>query len=554
MKTDIEIADSTEILPISRIGEKLGFKEHELEYYGKYKAKIPLSARARNNKRAKTVLITSMNPTPAGEGKTTVSIGLCDGLNRIGRKSIVTLREPSLGPVFGIKGGATGGGYSQVIPMEDINLHFTGDIHAVTSAHNMLAAVLDNDYSRKNALCMEPKGILWHRVVDINDRSLRDVVIGLGERNGQIRQSRFEITASSEIMAILGLSNDISDLKRRLGNIIVAVSHSGEPVHARELDIDDALAVLLKDAIKPNLVQTLEHNPAIIHAGPFANIAHGTNSVIAIDIASGLCDIVVVEAGFGSDLGAEKFFDIVSRQNNMNPPDGVVIVATMRAVKYHGGKSLKTLDNEDTDAVRKGFANLSKHIENMKLFNRPVIVALNRFSSDTQNEISLLRTLTEDMGVKMVINDSWAKGSEGSLDLANEVVGIVEYHMGEVNYIYELNDSLHDKINKICKNVYGATSITMTRRIRNKLDTIIKWGYGHFPVCMAKTQKSLSDEPQLLGRPENFDVEIKDVRVDAGAEFVVVYAGDIMTMPGLPSKPAAENISIDNEGRISGLY
>lgn len=554
MKSDIEIADSTPMLPIADIGKGIGLLENELEYYGRFKAKIPLSVRKRNHSNAKTVLITSMNPTPAGEGKTTVAIGLSDGLNAMGKKSIVTLREPSLGPVFGIKGGATGGGYSQVIPMEDINLHFTGDIHAVTSAHNMLAAVLDNDYSRKNTLCMEPKGILWHRVVDINDRSLRDIVIGLGERNGQIRQTRFEITASSEIMAILGLSRDISDLKRRIGNIIVAVSHSGEPVYARELNIEDALATLLKDAIKPNLVQTLEHNPAIIHAGPFANIAHGTNSIIAIDIASRLCDIVVVEAGFGSDLGAEKFFDIVSRQENMSPPDAVVIVATMRAIKYHGGKALKNLDQEDTDAVRKGFANLKKHIENMKSFNRPVIVALNHFGTDTQKEIALLGELIEGEGLQMAISNSWAEGSEGSLELARSVSEMLSIENGAVNYVYEPNDSPYEKIEKICMRIYGATSVTMTRRIRNKIDTIVKWGYGNLPICMAKTQKSLSDEPGLLGRPEDFDIEIKDVRVDAGAEFIVVYAGEIMTMPGLPSKPAAENISIDNKGRISGLY
>lgn len=554
MKSDIEIADSTPMLPIADIGKNIGLLENELEYYGKFKAKIPLSVRNRNHRNAKTVLITSMNPTPAGEGKTTVAIGLSDGLNAMGKKSIVTLREPSLGPVFGIKGGATGGGYSQVIPMEDINLHFTGDMHAVTSAHNMLAAVLDNDYSRKNALCMEPKGILWHRVVDINDRSLRDIVIGLGERNGQIRQTRFEITASSEIMAILGLSRDISDLKRRLGNIIVAVSHSGDPVYARELNIEDALATLLKDAIKPNLVQTLEHNPAIIHAGPFANIAHGTNSIIAIDIASRLCDIVVVEAGFGSDLGAEKFFDIVSRQEHMSPPDAVVIVATMRAIKYHGSKPLKKLSEEDTDAVKKGFANLKKHIENMKSFNRPVIVALNLFSTDTKKEIALLGEMIEAQGIQMAISNSWADGSEGAMELAGSVSEMLSRENGAVNYVYEPDDSPYEKIDKICMRIYGATSVTMTRRIKNKINSIVEWGYGNLPICMAKTQKSLSDEPGLLGRPEDFDIEIKDVRVDAGAEFIVVYAGEIMTMPGLPSRPAAEKISIDNKGRISGLY
>ena len=554
MKTDINIADETTMLLIKDIGSKIGLDSTELELYGEYKAKISLSVRDKYQKKAKTVLVTAMNPTPAGEGKTTVSIGLCDGLNSIDVKSIVTLREPSLGPVFGIKGGATGGGYSQILPMEDINLHFTGDIHAVTSAHNMLAAVLDNNYSQSNLLCMEPKGILWHRVVDINDRSLRDIVIGLGDKNGQIRQSRFEITASSEIMAILGLAKDIDDLKRRLGNIIVAVAHTGNPIYARELNVENSLAILLKDAIKPNLVQTLEHNPVIVHAGPFANIAHGTNSVIAIDIASRLCDIVVIEAGFGSDLGGEKFLDIVSRQDGMSPPDAIVIVATVRALRYHGHKPLKSIEEKDINAVKKGFANLEKHIENMKSFNRPVIVTLNKFSGDSEDEIKLIKKMVEELNTAFVINESWALGSKGAVDLAKHVKEAVSHEKKAVNYVYDLNDSIEDKIEKISKRIYGADSITMTRRIKKKISDFTQWGYGNLPVCIAKTQKSLSDESHLLGRPKGFDVEIKDLRVDAGAEFIVVYMGDIMTMPGLPKKPASEYMEIDNKGKIKVLY
>lgn len=553
MKKDLEIALSNKMLHINEVASKLGIEEHELENYGKYKAKLKLNIKERGAKKAKTILITSMNPTPAGEGKTTVAIGLNDALNKIDAKSIVTLREPSLGPVFGIKGGATGGGYSQVVPMEDINLHFTGDMHAVTAAHNLLAAVLDNDYSRRNELCVEPKGILWHRVLDMNDRALRDIVIGLGEAAGQIRQSRFEITASSEIMAILGLCKNIDDLKRRLGNIIVAVNHDNEPVFARELECSDAMAVLLKDAIKPNLVQTLEKNPAIIHAGPFANIAHGTNSIIAIDIARRVSDYVVVEAGFGSDLGAEKFFNIVSRQAGMEPPDSVVIVATLRAVKYHGGQSLKDINEKNSEAIDKGIANLEKHIENMKGFGRPVVVALNRFSGDDDSEISRLKSLVEETETECVVTDSWSDGSEGAIELAEAVKRLCE-DSGTVRFTYESEDEIDEKIEKIAKRIYGAGSITMTRKIRRKIKTISDWGYGHLPVCIAKTQKSFTDEPHIKGRPEGFDIEIKDVRVDAGAEFIVVYAGNIMTMPGLPSNPAAEKMTIDRDGRISGLF
>lgn len=551
---DLTIANAAKIKPITEIAGKLGLDSSDIELYGNYKAKISLAVKDRGPVRAKMVLVTSMNPTPAGEGKTTLSIGLTDALNKIGKKAVVTLREPSLGPFFGMKGGATGGGFSQVLPMEDINLHFTGDIHSVTASHNLIAAMLDNNYSRHNELGMEPKKILWHRVMDMNDRALRSIVIGLDEESGQIRQSRFDITASSEIMAILGLSCNIDDLKRRIGNIIVAVSRDNKPIMAKSLNCQGAAALLLKDAVKSNLVQTLEGNPAIIHAGPFANIAHGTNSVIALCTARRLADIVIVESGFGSDLGGEKFFNIVSRHPAMQPPDAVVIVATVRAVKYHGGMKKNDLDNEDIDALKGGFCNLEKHIENMMSFNRPVIVSINRFSSDTEKEIEILKKMVEEKGVKCHVSEAWAKGSEGALELAESVWDSASKGNGEVDYVYEPKHSITEKVERIAERIYGADRVMIPRKIRNRIAMYEDWGYGHLPVCIAKTQYSFSDEPNKLGRPEGFDIEVKDVRIDSGAEFAVVYLGDIMTMPGLPAKPAAEAMDIDNQGDISGIF
>lgn len=551
---DLTIANAAKIKPITEIAGKLGLDSSDIELYGNYKAKISLAVKDRGPVRAKMVLVTSMNPTPAGEGKTTLSIGLTDALNKIGKKAVVTLREPSLGPFFGMKGGATGGGFSQVLPMEDINLHFTGDIHSVTASHNLIAAMLDNSYSRHNELGMEPKKILWHRVMDMNDRALRSIVIGLDEESGQIRQSRFDITASSEIMAILGLSCNIDDLKRRIGNIIVAVSRDNKPIMAKSLNCQGAAALLLKDAVKSNLVQTLEGNPAIIHAGPFANIAHGTNSVIALCTARRLADIVIVESGFGSDLGGEKFFNIVSRHPAMQPPDAVVIVATVRAVKYHGGMKKNDLDNEDIDALKSGFCNLEKHIENMLSFNRPVIVSINRFSSDTDKEVEILKKMVEEKGVKCHVSEAWAKGSEGALELAESVWDSASKGNGEVKYVYEAKHSITEKVERIATRIYGADKVMIPRKIRNRIAMYEDWGYGHLPVCIAKTQYSFSDEPNKLGKPEGFDIEVKDVRIDSGAEFAVVYLGDIMTMPGLPAKPAAEAMDIDNQGDISGIF
>lgn len=552
---DLSIANAARIKHIREIAGNIGLDDKDIDMYGRYKAKIDLAVKDRGPVRAKMVLVTSMNPTPAGEGKTTLSIGLADALNKIGEKTIVTLREPSLGPFFGMKGGATGGGFAQVVPMEDINLHFTGDIHAVTASHNLIAAMLDNSYSRHNEFEMEPKTILWHRVMDMNDRALRGLVIGLDdEESGQIRQSRFDITASSEIMAILGLSCNIDDLKRRIGNIIIAVSKDNKPIMAKSLNCQGAAALLLKDAVRPNLVQTLEGNPAIIHAGPFANIAHGTNSVIALCTARRLSDMVIVESGFGSDLGGEKFFDIVSRHPAMQPPDAVVIVATVRAVKYHGGVKKNDLDTENTDAVKKGFCNLEKHIENMLSFNRPVIISVNKFDTDSEEEIKLLKAMIEEKGVSCYISEVWGKGSAGALDLAQAVWDIAHKANGEVNYVYEAKHNITEKIQRIAKRIYGAGSVLITRKIRNKIAMYEEWGYSHLPVCIAKTQYSFSDEADKLGRPEGFDLEVKDVRIDSGAEFAVVYLGDIMTMPGLPAKPAAERMDIDNQGDITGIF
>lgn len=554
VKSDIEIASSVELWPIDRVAQKMGLEKSDIESYGDHIAKIKLSARDKSTPRAKQVLVTAMTPTPAGEGKTTVSIGLHEALNIIGKKSIVTLREPSLGPVFGVKGGATGGGYSQVLPMADINLHFTGDMHAVSSAHNLLAAMLDNQYARFNTRNLRPREIIFSRVMDMNDRALRNIVIGLGKDAGEVRDTKFEITAASEVMAILGLSYDLEDLKQRLGNIIIAQDSQGRAVYAKDIDAHGAMAVLLKNAIKPNLVQTIRHNPAIIHTGPFANIAHGTNSLIANSIARSYADIVVTEAGFASDLGGEKFFNLVSRQRGAVPPDAVVIVATIRALKYHGGVARENLNQPDPDAVREGFENLAKHIENMQSFDRPVLVAVNLFSSDTAAEIDLVRKLVRESGAKAFPVAVWAQGGDGAVELAQAVWDSAHESHGPVTYTYDLHDSIADKIYKVATRIYGADDVQIPRAVTGKIANAEQLGYKDFPICIAKTQSSLSDNPKLKGRPTEFNVEIRDIKINAGAGFIVVYTSDIMTMPGLPEVPAAAKMTIDNQGNISGLF
>ncbi len=554
MATDLEIAAQATLRPIETIAERMGIDREHLELYGNHIAKIRLSARTLAEPRARQVLVTAMTPTPLGEGKTTVSIGLSDALNRIGVRSIVTIREPSLGPIFGVKGGAAGGGYAQVLPMTDINLHFTGDIHAVTAAHNLLAALIDNQYSRVIQQCLLPREIVWHRVLDMNDRALRNIVIGLGKEAGQVRESKFEITASSEVMAILALAYDLEDLKRRLGDIIVAVKPHGAPLYARDLRAPGAMAILLQHALKPNLVQSIEGNPALVHAGPFANIAHGTNSIVAMDIARRFADIVVTEAGFGSDLGGEKFFDLVSRQRGVRPPDVVVIVATVRALKYHGGVPRKNLAQNDPAAVERGFPNLEKHIENMRSFGRPVVVALNRFPGDTAEEIATATRLCAGIGVLCFPIEVWAHGGAGATDLATEVWHLAQEEHGPVRFAYDLNDPLPLKIEKVATTFYGAKGLHLPRTVLAKIEEQTAWGYATLPLCMAKTQSSLSDEPDLRGRPEGFTLEVRDIKTCAGAGFVVVYAGDIMTMPGLPESPAAERMDISSDGEIVGLF
>lgn len=554
MPTDYQIASEIKLKPIEEIASKMGLSSEDITPWGRGVAKISLKAREKRDKKAKTILVTAMTPTPAGEGKTTVSIGLNEALNKIGKKSIVTLREPSLGPVFGVKGGAAGGGYSQVIPMDSINLHFTGDIHAVTSAHNLLAALLDNNYSRVTQRCLLPREITWHRVLDMNDRSLRNIVIGLGKEAGMIRESKFDITASSEIMAILGLSWDMADLKERLSKIILAETSSGIPFTAGDLNAQGALAILLKDAMMPNLVQTLEGNPAIIHTGPFANIAHGTNSIIATDIARKYSDFVVIEAGFASDLGAEKFFNLVSRTKGMEPPDAVVIVATLKAIKFHGGVSIKRVDDPDKEALIKGFENLKGHIENMKAFGRDVFVALNRYKNDTDEEIELVKKLVDDVDGNCYETTVWADGGDGALELAEALSNAAEKEKGDILFTYELSDDPVVKIEKIAKKVYGADSVHIPRKVLRKIEQRKEWGAGTLPICMAKTQYSFSDNPKLKGRPKGFKLEVSDVKLSAGAGFMVVYTGDIMTMPGLSANPAAAMMDINEKGDIAGLF
>lgn len=556
MLSDIEIAQSAEMFHIKDIAEKAGITEDELEFYGKYKAKISSEAikNAEKNENGKLILVTAINPTPAGEGKTTVTIGLGDALSKLGKKTMIALREPSLGPVMGIKGGAAGGGYSQIVPMEDINLHFTGDMHAITAANNLLAAMIDNHIQKGNALGIDVTNIVWKRCVDMNDRALRNIVIGLGGKvNGIPRQDGFMITVASEVMAILCLADGIVDLKKRLGEIIIGYNYDGEPVKASDIKAEGAMAALLKDAIKPNLVQTLEHTPAFVHGGPFANIAHGCNSVQATKLAVKLADYAITEAGFGADLGAEKFMDIKCRMSGLRP-DAVVIVATVRALKYNGGVAKTELKNENTEALKKGFANLGKHIENMRGFGMPVVVAVNRFDTDTDAELDLLKQLCDEYGVKCALCEVFAKGGEGGKELAECVLEELAINKAEYKPAYDVNDSIKDKINAIVTKIYGGSGVVYSKKAEKAIKRFEELGLDKKPVCIAKTQYSLSDNASLLGRPEGFTVEIKTIRISNGAGFIVAEAGDIMTMPGLPKVPSAEKIDIDNDGVISGLF
>ena len=556
MKKDIEIAQEANIRPIGEIAAKLGIPQDELEMYGRYKAKIPLHFIDEEHiKKSKLILVTAITPTPAGEGKTTTSIGLAQALNLLGKKTTVVLREPSLGPVFGIKGGAAGGGFSQVIPMEDINLHFTGDISAVEKAHNLLAALIDNNIQHKGGnLGIDPRTIEWKRVIDMNERSLRDIIIGLGgPKEGVPRQSGFNITAASEVMATLCISEDLNDLKKRLGNIFVGYTYNDKPVFARDLKAQGAMTALLRDAIKPNLVQTLEGTPAIIHGGPFANIAQGTNSIIATKTGLSLSDIVVTEAGFASELGAEKFFNIKSQFGNLHT-SAVVIVATIRALKYHGGARLSNMQKEDLVALQKGFDNLDKHIENMKFYGFRPVIAINRFDSDTMAEIDLLIKHCVSQKVEVAINESWSRGGAGAIDLAEKVLERIANSPECFRPLYELSWTFEKKISTICLMMYGADHVEYTIQAKEKLEKIEQLGLGNLAVCIAKTQKSLSDDPAKKGRPRGFTVKIREVELSSGAGFIVPIAGTIMRMPGLPANPSAENIDIDKNGVITGLF
>lgn len=556
MLSDIEIAQKAHMLPITEVAAKLGIGEEDIELYGRYKAKLSMDLikRVQDKPDGKLILVTAITPTPAGEGKSTTTVGLAQGLAKIGQKVIVALREPSLGPCMGIKGGAAGGGYSQVVPMEDINLHFTGDFHAITSAHMLLAAMLDNHIQQGNALNIDPRRIVWKRVVDMNDRELRNIVVGLGGKaHGVPRQDGFDITVASEVMAILCLATGLHDLKERLSKIIVAYDYSGNPITAGMLNAQGAMAALLKDAVKPNLVQTLENVPAIIHGGPFANIAHGCNSVMATKTALKLADYTITEAGFGADLGAEKFFDIKCRYAGLKP-DAVVLVATVRALKMHGGVPKTELATPDVEAVKRGIVNLEKHIENIKQYGLPLVVAINAFAQDTPEELEAIRSHCAAHGVNVALSEVFAKGGEGGIELAKEVVALATSGKADFKLLYGEEMSLKEKIETIAKNIYGAVGVNYTKEANNALKDFEKMGYGHLPVCMAKTQYSFSDDPALLGRPEGFEITIKNCRIAAGAGFVVVLTGDIMTMPGLPKVPAAEKIDVSDDGVISGLF
>lgn len=556
MLSDIEIAQKAHMLPITEVAGKLGIGEEDIELYGRYKAKLSMDLikRVQDKPDGKLILVTAITPTPAGEGKSTTTVGLAQGLAKIGQKVIVALREPSLGPCMGIKGGAAGGGYSQVVPMEDINLHFTGDFHAITSAHMLLAAMLDNHIQQGNALNIDPRRIVWKRVVDMNDRELRNIVVGLGGKaHGVPRQDGFDITVASEVMAILCLATGLHDLKERLSKIIVAYDYSGNPINAGMLKAQGAMAALLKDAVKPNLVQTLENVPAIIHGGPFANIAHGCNSVMATKTALKLADYTITEAGFGADLGAEKFFDIKCRYAGLKP-DAVVLVATVRALKMHGGVPKTELATPDVEAVKRGIVNLEKHIENIKQYSLPLVVAINAFAQDTPEELEAIRSHCAAHGVNVALSEVFAKGGEGGIELAKEVVALATSGKADFKLLYGEELSLKEKIETIAKKIYGAVGVNYTKEANNALKDFEKMGYGHLPVCMAKTQYSFSDDPALLGRPEGFEITIKNCRIAAGAGFVVVLTGDIMTMPGLPKVPAAEKIDVSDDGVISGLF
>jgi formate--tetrahydrofolate ligase len=556
LKSDIQIAQAAEMKEIREIAADLGLDESDLELYGKYKAKIKLTALKREYKKSagKLVLVTAITPTPAGEGKTTTTVGLGQALNRLGKKAVIAIREPSLGPTMGIKGGAAGGGYAQVVPMEDINLHFTGDIHAIGVAHNLLAAAIDNHIKQGNELRIDPTKITFKRVVDMNDRALRETVIGLGgSKNGQPREDGFQITVASEVMAILCLANDLMELKEKLGKIVIGYNYNGESVTAADLNVAGAMTALLKDAIKPNLVQTLENTPAFIHGGPFANIAHGCNSIMATKLALGLGEIAVTEAGFGADLGAEKFYNIKSRFANLNP-DAAVLVATIRALKMHGGVELAELEQENLAALEKGISNLEKHLENMAKFGVPVVVAINKFPTDSEAEINLVRKKCEKIGVEVALSEVWEHGGQGGEELAKAVIKLLENKKSKFKFLYNVEQPIKDKISKIAREIYGAVGVNYSEKALQQIKQYQKQGYNNLPICMAKTQSSISDNPALKGRPSGFKISVKSINLSAGAGFLVVMTGPVLTMPGLPKTPAAEAIDIDENGKISGLF
>lgn len=556
MLTDVEIAQSAKMKPISEIAKKVGLEDDDLELYGKYKAKIALEAinRLENNPDGKLILVTAINPTPAGEGKTTTMTGLSQALNKLGKKSVVAMREPSLGPCFGIKGGAAGGGYAQVVPMEDINLHFTGDIHAITAANNLIAAMLDNSIHQGNPLNIDVRNIVWRRVVDLNDRALRNTICGLGGKvNGMPREDGFDITVASEVMAILCLATSLEDLKERAGKMIVAYDYAGNPVTVNDIEATGAVTLLLKDAIKPNLVQTLDHTPVFVHGGPFANIAHGCNSVMATKLAIKLGDYAITEAGFGADLGAEKFLDIKCRQANLDP-QAVVIVATVRALKMHGGVDKKELGTENLEALAKGIKNLEKHIENIAKYNLPSVVAINAFPTDSEAELQLLKDTCNKMGVDVAISKVWEKGADGGIELAEKLLEILDTKEANYQPLYDLNLSIKEKIETIAKEIYGADGVAFDKKVLTKMKKYEAQGLADLPICVAKTQYSLSDQPTLLGRPSGFTIKINDLIPSAGAGFLVAISGSIMRMPGLPKRPAAVNMDIDKDGKIVGLF
>lgn len=556
MKTDVQIAQEAKMIPINEVASKLGIKDEDLVNYGKYKAKVSLKVLEdlKDKPDGKLILVTAINPTPAGEGKTTTNIGLSMGLNKIGKTAITALREPSLGPSFGVKGGAAGGGYAQVVPMEDINLHFTGDFHAITTSNNLISALLDNHIQQGNVLGIDPRRIVWKRVLDMNDRALRNVVVGLGGKpNGMPREDGFDITVASEIMAIFCLAKDLEDLKERVANIVVAYTFEGNPIYVRDLKAQGAVALLMKDAIAPNLVQTLENTPALIHGGPFANIAHGCNSLIATKLALKLAEYTVTEAGFGADLGAEKFFDIKARFGDLKP-DAAVIVATVRALKHHGGAKKEELGVENLEQLARGFENLEKHIENVNKFGVPAVVAINKFPTDTDNELNFVLERCRQLGAEAVLSEVWGKGGEGGVEMAKKVVEVCETKKANFKPLYDVEESIQAKIEKIAKEIYGADGVDFTSSCQKQIKNIEKLGFDKMPICMAKTQYSFSDDPTLLGRPSGFRITVRDIKISRGAGFLVALTGEIMTMPGLPKVPAANNIDILPSGEIVGLF